>query len=189
MSNRVMNIETLSRPARREDLFTLLDQLHINHKTVEHPPVFTVEESRSIKASMAGGHSKNLFVKDKRGDLFLLIAWAEARVDLKGLSKALSAKGRLSFVKPEVMTEILGVRPGAVTPFALVNDRPQRVSRVLFDEALFRLNPVWFHPLENTASTAIDPKDLPRWAAATGHPHQIINLAAPLNTAKGEDTP
>lgn len=166
----------------RAALFALLNGLGISHETVGHAPVFTVEESRSIKEAMSGGHSKNLFLKDKAGTLYLAIAAAETPVDLKGLGKRLGVKSRLSFGKPDLMSDVLGVIPGAVTPFALFNDRPPRLSTVIFDEALFAHDRVWFHPLENNASTAIAPAALMQIADATGHAHERINLASPLET-------
>ena len=117
-------------------------------------PVFTVAESQAIKQEIPGGHSKNLFLKDKKGRLFLVVADAETRIDLKRLHEAIGASGRLSFGSAELLREMLGVEPGSVTPFALVNDRERRVTLVL-DEALMRSEPVNFHPLVNSATTGL----------------------------------
>ncbi len=164
----------------RADLFSFFDKAGIPHKTVEHPAIFTVEEGRDFKKDMPGGHSKNLFVKDKKGVLYLATALAETRVDLVGLGKRLGAKGRLSFGKPELMTATMGVIPGAVTPFALINESARALSTVILDKALFDHDPVWFHPLENTASTAVSPADLVRFVEACGFTPQILDLAAPF---------
>src|SRR5262249_25692900 len=131
--------------ATRQDLFALLDRLGVAHRTHEHPAVFTVEESVGIKDHLPGGHSKNLFVKDKRGGLWLICALDETKVDLNALSKALGAQ-RFSFGSAELMVETLGVHPGSVTVFALINDTLNRVSLVL-DKALLAHDPVNFHPL------------------------------------------
>ncbi|MEM9618359.1 MAG: prolyl-tRNA synthetase associated domain-containing protein [Pseudomonadota bacterium] len=164
----------------RDELFAYLDRLGVRHKTVAHPAIFTVEEGRDFKKDMPGGHSKNLFLKDKKSALTLAVAWSDTRVDLVGLGKAIGAKGRLSFGKPELMTATLGVIPGAVTPFALFNESAKALAQVILDEALLAHDPVWFHPLENTASTAISPKDLVAFVESCGFSPQIRNLAAPL---------
>lgn len=164
----------------RDDLFTLLDALGVAHSTVEHPAIFTVEEGRDLKARLPGGHSKNLFLKDKAGRLYLAVALGETKVDLVALGKKLGAKGRLSFGKPELMTATLGVIPGSVTPFALINEAAQALAAVILDEALLAHDPVWFHPLENTASTAISAEDLLRFLAHCGFSPTILDLADPL---------
>lgn len=165
--------------ASRADLFALFDEQGINHETVEHPAFFTVEDGRAFKAQMPGGHSKNLFVKDKKGALFLAIAHCDTKVDLIGLGKTLGAKGRLSFGKPELMEDVLGVTPGSVTPFALINADPSRLKQVIVDKALFQWEKIWFHPLENTASTGIVPDDLLKFMAACSIEPLIMDLSAP----------
>lgn len=167
-------------PANRQDLLDCLTALEIAHETVDHPPIFTVEEGRALKATMPGGHSKNLVLKDKRGDLFLAVAWADTRVDLVGLGKAVGAKGRLSFAKPDLMTATMGVIPGAVTPFALMNDTASALKSVHLDRAFLDFDRIWFHPLENTASTAVKPADLLKFMAHYGFDPKIMDLADPL---------
>lgn len=166
-------------PASRADLFARLDGLDIAHRTVEHKAVFTVDESRDIKAQWPGGHSKNLFLKDKADRLFLAVALGETRVDLVALGKKLGSKGRLSFGSPELMTATLGVIPGAVTPFALMNESAKAIETVIVDTALLACDPVWFHPLENTASTAISPGDFLKFLRACGFEPLILSLEAP----------
>ena len=167
-------------PAARTDLFAMLERLELDHRTVEHPAIFTVDEGRDHKAAMPGGHSKNLFLKDKKGVLTLAVAHCDTRVDLVGLGKAIGAKGRLSFGKPELMTETLGVIPGAVTPFALMNETSRALSAVIIDRRLLDYDPVWFHPLENTASTAVSADGLLRFVEACGFSPRLEDLAAPL---------
>ncbi len=167
-------------PAARADLFAFLDRLEIAHRTVEHRAVFTVEESRDLKTEWPGGHSKNLFLKDKADRLFLAVALAETRVDLIGLGKRLKSRGRLSFGSGELMTTTLGVIPGAVTPFALMNESAKALDAVILDRALIAHDPVWFHPLENTASTGISPDGLLKFLAHCGFRPLILRLAEPL---------
>jgi Ala-tRNA(Pro) deacylase len=167
-------------PAFRADLFARLDALGIPRRTVEHPPVFTVEEGRNMKASMPGGHSKNLFLKDKKDRLFLAVCHCDTAVDLVAYGKLAGAKGRLSFGKPELMTATLGVIPGAVTPFALINESAKALTEVAVDAALMRWEAVWFHPLENTASTAVSPAGLIAFIRACGFEPRLVDLGAPV---------
>ena len=153
-------------PATEEDLFARFNALGIAHTTTRHRPVFTVEEGADLKAQMPGGHSKNLFLKDKRGALFLLCALGETAIDLNAVSKLLGA-GRFSFGSAERLKEYLGVEPGSVTIFALINDPERRVT-LLLDEGLLAHDPVNFHPLKNDATTAISPADLLKFIAALG---------------------
>ena len=113
------------------ELFAALDRLGIAHPTVSHPPLFTVEQSRSLRGSIAGGHTKNLFLRDKKGVLFLVTALEDAAIELKSLHRRLGATGRFSFGAADLMMETLGVTPGAVTPFGVINDTTQRVTVVL----------------------------------------------------------
>jgi Ala-tRNA(Pro) deacylase len=166
-------------PFSRADLFARLDALGINHRTVEHPAIFTVEEGRDFKASMPGGHSKNLFLKDKKDRLFLAVCHCDTAVDLVAYGKLAGAKGRLSFGKPDLMTATLGVIPGAVTPLALMNESARALSEVAVDSALMRWDLVWFHPLENTASTAMAPQGLLAFIRACGFEPRLVDLARP----------
>lgn len=154
-------------PASPADLFAYLDQLEIAHTTVEHAATFTVAEGRHLKASMPGGHTKNLFMKDKDGTIVLISAWADSQLKLNQLHKLIGTR-RLSFASAELMVECLGVEPGSVTAFALMNDKDQRV-RFIADAALMGFDRVNFHPLINTATTAISREDFRRFVEATGH--------------------
>ncbi len=153
-------------PAAPEDLFARFDALGIAHRTIQHRPVFTVEEGVDLKASMPGGHSKNLFLRDKKGALFLLCALGETKIDLNAVSKLIGV-GRFSFGSAELLSRHLGVTPGSVTLFALIND-PDRAVTLLLDDALLAHDPVCFHPLRNDATTAISPADLLRFIASLG---------------------
>jgi Ala-tRNA(Pro) deacylase len=153
-------------PATRQDLFDLLDRHGIAHTTHEHRPVFTVDEGHDIKAALPGGHTKNLFLKDDRGQIWLISALGETRIDLKALPRTIGS-GRLSFGKPELMEEVLGVTPGSVTAFALINDTDHRVRFVL-DGALMAHDLVNFHPLANDATTAVSSQGFLQFLAALG---------------------
>ena len=152
-------------PAREAALYAELDRLGIAHRTVQHQAVFTVEESAPVKARLAGGHAKTLLVRDRR-DLFLLVALGAARVDLKGVARALGAEGRLSFADADTLMATLGLAPGSVTPFALMHEGAGAIRTVALDAALLAMDPVWFHPLRNTASTAVSPDGLRTFCAA-----------------------
>ena len=169
-------------PATPDDLFATLDRLGIAHTTVHHPPLFTVEQSRTLRGQIAGGHTKNLFLKDKRGALFLVTALEDAEIELKSLHRRLGASGRFSFGAADLMRETLGVEPGAVTPFGALNDTAGRVTVVL-DAAMMAHQTLNFHPLVNTMTTSIGRDDLLRFLAATGHVARIEPVAAQPNAA------
>lgn len=156
----------MATPAAPEDLYARLAALGIAYTTYRHRPIFTVEEGADLKARMPGGHTKNLFLKDKKSRLYLLSALAETKIDLNAVSKLVGA-GRFSFGSANLLMRHLGVTPGSVTLFALINDRERLVTLVL-DEALFAHDPVNFHPLSNDATTAISPADLLKFVRALG---------------------
>jgi Ala-tRNA(Pro) deacylase len=140
-------------PKTRPDLFTHFDALGLSYTTFEHEPVFTVDEGAQIKAAMPGGHTKNLFLKDKDGAFFLVCALGATTIRINQLHKTLGC-ARLSFGSPENMLERLGVTPGSVTLFGLINDSARQVTLVL-DDALLAADPINFHPLLNDATTAM----------------------------------
>ena len=159
-------------PATPDDLFAFLDGLGIAHKSVRHPPLFTVEQSRALRGQIPGGHTKNLFLKDKKDALFLVVADEEAIIDLKSLHRRLGASGRFSFGSAPLLQEVLGVDPGSVTPFAVINDRDARICVVL-DAAMMQHPTLNYHPLVNTMTTSIARDDLVRFLEATGHRPRI----------------
>jgi Ala-tRNA(Pro) deacylase len=163
-------------PASRDDLMDYLAELGIAAATVDHPPVFTVDEAQTLRGTIAGAHSKNLFLKDKKGALFLVVAREAAAIDLKHLHNRIGASGRLSFGQPELLLDKLGVAPGSVTPFGLMNDRPPSV-RVILEAELVAAETVNFHPLINSATTSLASGDLLTFIRATGHEPEIVDLA------------
>ena len=155
-----------------QQLFARLDQLGIAHRTVEHPPVFTVEEAKALRGNLSGHHIKNLFLRNKKEEMWLVVALEDRAIDLKRLGEVLGA-GRLSFGSADRLKRYLGVEPGSVTPLALVNDEGRAVQLVL-DRGVADGGPVNAHPLVNTMTTALAPADLLRFFAATGHtPHWL----------------
>jgi Ala-tRNA(Pro) deacylase len=158
-----------------DQLFAYLDGLGIAHKTVTHPPLFTVEQSRALRGQIPGGHTKNLFLRDKKNTLFLVVAEEHAPIELKSLHHRLGA-GRLSFGAPNLLREVLGVEPGAVTPFGAINDADGRVTVVL-DAALLEHATLNFHPLNNTMTTAIGRDDLLKFLEATGHKPRVERVS------------
>lgn len=158
-----------------DELFALLARLGIETETVEHPALFTVEQSQTLRGQVPGRHTKNLFLKDKKNRLFLVVAGEDAAIDLKALHQRIGAQGRLSFGRPDLLREALGVEPGSVTPFATINDRAGVVAVVL-DAAMMRFERLNFHPLRNTRTTAISASGLLRFLRATGHEPQIASL-------------
>jgi Ala-tRNA(Pro) deacylase len=163
-------------PATPEDLIACLDGLGVASETVEHPPLFTVEDSRALRGEITGGHSKNLFVKDKKGRLFLLVLPEDATVDLKRVHEKIGGQGRVSFGSAELLEEVWGVKPGSVTPFGAINDIAGRVTVVL-DAALMREARVNFHPLVNTRTTGLASAGLVKFLRATGHEPLVVALA------------
>jgi Ala-tRNA(Pro) deacylase len=161
--------------ASPEDVFALLDELGIAHSTVRHQPLFTVEESQALRGEIPGGHSKNLFVKDKKSRLFLITAREDARLDLKRVHEAIGGSGRVSFGSGELLEEVWGVKPGSVTPFGAINDRDGRVT-VVIERALLEEDPVNFHPLVNTATTSLPPSGILAFLRATGHEPVVVDL-------------
>ena len=150
-----------------QQLFQRLDQLGICHRSVEHPPVFTVEQAKALRGDLPGHHVKNLFLRNKKEEMWLVVALEDRAIDLKRLGEVLGA-GRLSFGSAERLRRHLEVEPGAVTPLALINDGAREV-RLALDRALADGAPVNVHPLVNTMTTALQPAGLLRFFDATGH--------------------
>jgi Ala-tRNA(Pro) deacylase len=162
--------------ATPEALFAYLDQLGIEHSTIRHPPIFTVEEGRDWHDKIPGLHGKNLFLKDKKDRIWLVVMPGDKRADLSRVEKRVHA-ARLSFGKPELLLEVLGLTPGSVTPFGLINDVTRRVT-VVVDEDLPKSEWVNFHPLHNAASTTLRSADLLRFMRALGYDPLIVDCSA-----------
>ena len=150
-----------------QPLFSCLDRLGIAHSTIEHQPVFTVDDGRDWKHEIPGLHCKNLFMKDAKGRIALAVLPGDKRANIKGIEKQ-AALARLSFGKAELLKQTLGVEPGSVTPFALINDRERRVI-VILDVDMMAAELVNYHPLRNDASTTIRSDDLMKFVRALGY--------------------
>jgi Ala-tRNA(Pro) deacylase len=159
----------------RAALFAHLDAHGIAHSTLDHPAVFRVEEGLEIKAALPGGHTKNLFLKDSKDQLWLISALGETAIDLKKLP-AVIGSGRLSFGSADLMRETLGVTPGSVTALGLINDADRRVRFVL-DAALSIADPVNFHPLTNEATTALSRAGFAAFLASVGVTPVVVDFA------------
>ena len=162
----------------RDRLFACLAELGIETETREHPPVYTVAEAERHTGHLPGAHTKNLFLEDRKGGPWLVVCRADQPVRINALARLLGAP-RMRFAEPERLLEVLGVVPGAVTPFALLNDVQRRV-RVVLDRALLACDPLNFHPLDNAATTAIGREDFLRFLAHLGYRPEIVDLGRTL---------
>lgn len=161
-------------PLTRNELLAQLAGLGIEADTIEHPAVFTVEQSQALRGVIPGAHTKNLFLKCKKGTLWLVTALEDTPINLKTLHLTLGS-GRLSFGSADLLREVLGVEPGSVTTFAVINDTARRVTVVL-DETLAAYDRINLHPLVNTATTGVSRAGLLAFLDACGHPPRILSL-------------
>ena len=161
-------------PTSPAELLRRLEALGIPSKTVTHPPVFTVAESKALCGTLPGAHIKNLFLRNKKGVMWLVTCLEDREIDLKALAGALGA-GRFSFGSAERLMTYLGVLPGAVTPFAVINDTGGQVRMVL-DRGILGNDPVNCHPLVNDMTTALESKDLIRFLEAVDHAPLILDM-------------
>lgn len=162
-------------PASRADLMARFSKLGIATETREHRPAFTVEEARDLRGEIPGGHCKNLFLKDEKGAVWLIVCLEDARIDLKAAPARIGSK-RLTFGKPDLLMELLGVEPGSVTPFGLINDTQNRIT-VILEERMMRESLLNYHPLSNDATTTIKADDLLSFIRSCGHEPRIVALA------------
>ena len=161
---------------KKQICLSALTEMGIAYQNHDHAPVFTVEEGRDIKARLPGGHTKNLFLKSKDGQFVLVCALGDTAVSVNQLHKQLGTK-RLSFGKAEDMERLLGVTPGSVSLFGIMNDTGGEV-RLVIDAALAACDVVNFHPLLNDATTAISSADMIKFAEATHHAPTVIDFTA-----------
>ena len=162
-------------PATRADLLDRFKSLGIETAISDHPPVFTVEEARSLRGAIPGGHCKNLCLKDEKDSVWLIVCLEDARVDLKALPAKIGSK-RLTFGKPDLLMEVLGVEPGSVTPFGLINDIAAR-TRVILDEPMMREEFLNYHPLRNDATATIRATDLVAFIGSCGHEPRMVAVS------------
>jgi Ala-tRNA(Pro) deacylase len=163
-------------PKSADELFAFLNEIGISVTTVTHPPLFTVADSQALRGEIEGGHTKNLFLKDKKDNYFLVTVGEDAAVDLKSIHQKIGAASRVSFGKPEALLDLLGVTPGAVTALGVINDTGGRVKMVI-DSELLEHPVINVHPLTNAATTSIARDDLLLFLRATGHEPAILKVS------------
>lgn len=161
-------------PTNPDDLFNIMKNINVAYTLYEHDPIFTVEEGLHLKGNIPGLHCRNLFMKDKKGDMFLVVAANETQIDLKKLPKAINS-GRLSFCSSDRLMTHLGIYPGAVCPFAVVNDKDQ-VVKVVLDQKMVEADLVCVHPLDNAMTVSLSPDDLLKFFNHTGHEPHILDM-------------
>lgn len=161
-------------PASPAELFTRLNDLKITVETLQHQPVYTVDEAKAARGGLAGCHTKNLFLRDKKGAMWLVVCREDRTVDLKTLAQKLGS-GRLSFGSQERLMKYLGISPGAVTPFALINDKHNNV-KVALDRGMLNQEPWNFHPLTNDMTTSIGASDMLAFLESVGHPPTLLSF-------------
>jgi Ala-tRNA(Pro) deacylase len=155
-------------------LLDAFERLGIRINIVEHPAVYTVEQSKALRGELAGAHLKNLLLRNKKNELWLLCALEDTPVDIKALGVKLGS-GRLSFANAEQLMTTLGVEPGAVTPFGIINDRSGHV-KVVLEERVLACELLNFHPLRNDATATIARDDFLRFLEARGHKPIAVRL-------------
>ena len=174
MENRIAD----TAPVTEAGLFARLDALGVAYTLHRHPPAFTVPEAQALRGTLPGGHVKNLFLRDKKRRMWLLTALEHRAIDLKDIRRRIGASGSLSFGSPELLMQMLGVEPGSVTPFGVINDRAGAVT-MLLDKGVLDHDAVHAHPLRNDMTTAVSPGDLLRFLAAENHAPELIDFDAP----------
>jgi Ala-tRNA(Pro) deacylase len=157
-----------------EDLFKRFNYLGIKTQTVEHPPAYTVEDAKFHRGELSGAHSKNLFLKDKKGQLWLVVCLEDRKLNMKDLKDCIGS-AHLSFGKPDLLMKVLGVVPGSVSPFTLINDTELRV-RVVLDKEMMAFDYLNFHPLRNNATTQISRDGLLKFMKYCGHRTYYVTL-------------
>lgn len=160
----------------QEELYALFDEHGIAYTHNTHPPLHTVEESKELRGDLPGAHVKNMFLKDKKNQLWLVTCLEHRKIRIRDLEKQVGAT-KASFGKPELLWEALGIRPGAVSPFGLINDPDHQVNVVL-DQQMLDIDPINAHPLHNEATTTVGNADFRKFFDITGHQPMIVDFDA-----------
>lgn len=169
-------MENAPLPTTPDNLFDILQSLDIAYELHHHAPIFTVEEGEPLKAAIAGVHCRNLFLRDKKKNMYLVVAANETAIDLKKLQNLIDS-GRLSFGSSDRLWQYLGIRPGSVCPFCAINDENHDVQ-VILDAYMMAADTVNYHPLDNAMTISLSPADLMKFFAHTGHQPKTIDLSA-----------
>ncbi|MGN7437599.1 MAG: prolyl-tRNA synthetase associated domain-containing protein [Alcanivorax sp.] len=162
-------------PTSKEALIEVLNALSIAHQLYEHEPIFTVEEGEHLKKDIPGVHCRNLFLRDKKKNMFLVVAANETAIDLKKLQTVLDC-GRLSFGSADRLWENLGIRQGSVNPFCIINDKEQNV-RIILDAYMMKHDIMNYHPMDNAWTIGVSPDDLMKFIKHTEHEPEIVDLS------------
>ncbi len=162
-------------PRTPDELLAHLDGLGLGYALHRHPPLFTVEDSKALRGELSGGHCKNLFLRDRKGRMWLGVALEDRQIDLKQLGAALGG-ARLSFGSPDRLMKYLGVIPGAVSPYALFNDVDRELTVVL-DKEMLTFDPLNYHPLSNDMTIAVSPDSLLAFLRNLGYEPDILDFA------------
>lgn len=176
MSQQAPTSESPPLPTTPEQLFDILQVLDIKYELHRHEPVFTVEESQNIDANIAGIHCRNLFLRDKKKKMFLVVAANETALDMKKLPEFIGSS-RISFGSAARLWEFLGIRPGSVCPFCAINDKDHQV-KIILDAYMMAGEVVNYHPLDNAMTVSLSPADLLKFFGHTGHEAHIVDLSA-----------
>ena len=157
------------------NIYEFLEEHNIAYERHDHPAVYTVAEAEKLVPHTGGAHTKNLFLRDKKGKRhLLLVAFADTPVNLKELSTLLGMSN-LSFASPERLLTHLGITPGAVSPLGLINDVDYAVE-VAFERGVWESAALSCHPLVNTATLVIPKEGVEHFFAATGHEVNLVAL-------------
>ena len=164
-----------------DELLAYLEKNGIEVRTFEHPPVHIVEESKALRGTIPGLHTKNLFLRDGKKNYFLFVTDEDAAINLKQLAKKIGARGGLSFGSPEALMETLAIRPGAVSVLAVVNDTERKVKLIL-DRKLAGATAINCHPLDNARTTSLSQDAFGKFLAATGREAVYVDMDDPAPT-------
>lgn len=174
MNDHAPDAAAVAQPTSADTLLARLEALGIAYDRHDHPPLFTVEDSKALRGDLPGGHCKNLFLRDRKGAMWLVVCLEDRRIDLKALGELLGG-ARLSFGSADRLMRVLGVIPGAVSPFALINDTEVSVT-VILDKAMLEHRPLNYHPLVNTTTIAVSPEDVVTFVESCGHVARVVDL-------------
>lgn len=163
-------------PTSPATLFQLMDELNLKYRVYDHEPIFTVEEGLHLKDNIPGTHCRNLFLRDKKKKMFLVVAANETEIDLKKLPELIDS-GRLSFGSGDRLWENLGIKQGSVNPFCIVNDNNHNV-RIILDAHMMAQDLVNYHPMDNAQTIGLSPEDLVSFIKSTHHEPEIVDLSA-----------
>ena len=172
--SRTLQLMDGNSPAHAQNLFDRLSEQGIHVTTIKHPRVYTVEESKALRGKIPGCHTKNLLLRNKKDVMWLIVCLENRTVNLKSLATCLGA-GRFSFASSERLGQYLGVEPGAVSPFAVINDHTQKV-RVAVDREVLQHETLNFHPLDNSMTTSITSEDFQHFLESERHSPEIVDF-------------